>query len=104
MIALTVEEGEDWKDVQIPSTKQGDAAPPKVESAAPAKEATTQGIATSDIHVEHVPGVGPASTLLMAQYGIDPRYNYNCCTKNQFFLQTNVTASNIDNILYFLPF
>jgi len=72
MIALTVEEGEDWKDVQIPSTKQGDAAPPKVESAAPAKEATTQGIATSDIHVEHVPGVGPASTLLMAQYGIDP--------------------------------
>ena len=80
MIALTVEEGEDWKDVQIPSTKQGDAAPPKVESAAPTKEATTQGIATSDIHVEHVPGVGPASTLLMAQYGIDPRYNYHFCT------------------------
>ena len=104
MIALTVEEGEDWKDVQIPSTKQGDAAPPKVESAAPAKEATTQGIATSDIHVEHVPGVGPASTLLMAQYGIDPRYNYNCCTKNHFFLLANVPAGNNDSMLYFVPF
>ena len=74
MIALTVEEGEDWKDVQIPSTTQADSAPAKVESAAPTKEAAPAATATPEIHVEHVPGVGPASNLRMAQYGIDPRY------------------------------
>jgi len=72
MIALTVEEGEDWKDVQIPSTTKADSAPAKVESAAPAKEAAPAGTAAPDIHVEHFPGVGPASNLRMAQYGIDP--------------------------------
>ena len=73
MIALTVEEGEDWKDVQIPSSKSADATPAKAESAVPEAAAPVAGTPVSEIHVEHVPGVGPASNLLMAQYGIDPR-------------------------------
>ena len=74
MIALTVEEGEDWKDVQIPSSKSADATPAKADSAASEAAATpVSGTPVSEIHVEHVPGVGPASNLLMAQYGIDPR-------------------------------
>ena len=78
MIALTVEEGEDWKDVQIPSSKSADATPAKTDSEAPKAAATSAtGVPVSEIHVEHVPGVGPASNLLMAQYGIDPRYLFS---------------------------
>lgn len=72
MIALTVEEGEDWTDVQIPSVKK-EVKP----TAASTEVATAESIAptntTEAIHVETIPGVGPASNLRMAQYGINPR-------------------------------
>ena len=72
MIALTVEEGEDWTDVQIPAVKK--ESKPTVDSP---EVATAETIAptkaTEDIHVETLPGVGPASNLRIAQYGINPR-------------------------------
>ena len=74
MIAITVEEGEDWKDVQIPTGKQSDSSAAKADSVAPQKEAAAPVTATPEIHIETIPGVGPASNLRMAQYGIDPRY------------------------------
>ena len=77
MIAITVEEGEDWKDVQIPSGKQADSSAAKADSVEPPKEAVAPVTGTPEIHIETIPGVGPASNLRMAQYGIDPRYLSN---------------------------
>ena len=80
MIAITVEEGEDWKDVQIPSGKQADSSAANADSVAPPKEAIAPAAGAPEIHIETIPGVGPASNLRMAQYGIDPRYFSNIDT------------------------
>ena len=73
MIAITVEEGEDWKDVQIPV--DGKADPPASSAAAP-QESKVDTVAkenqSAEIHVEPIPNVGPATNLRIAQYGIDP--------------------------------
>ena len=69
LIALTVEEGEDWKDVQIPAEDLGDdtstALPTSFTEAESLQEVT-------ESHVATVPNAGPAVMLLCAQYGIDP--------------------------------
>ena len=76
LIALTVDEGEDWKDVQIPAQTAGASADsnPAAEAAAAAAvpAAPAAGGGVEQTHV-HVPGVGPATNLLLALYGINPR-------------------------------
>lgn len=68
LIALTVEEGQDWKDVQIPAEE--DASEELVsEEAAPVKVASKE---VSEAHVVPIARAGPAVMLLCAQYGIDP--------------------------------
>ena len=68
---MTVEEGEDWKDVQIPAQTSGEAAPKPETEAAPAAPAKAEKKAVAGEHVfQHVPNVGPATNLLLAQYGI----------------------------------
>jgi len=75
LIALTVDEGEDWKDVQIPAQTAGasadsnPAAEAPAASAAPAAPAAGGGVEQTHVHV---PGVGPATNLLLALYGINP--------------------------------
>ena len=75
MIALTVEEGQDWKDVQIPgkqipSSKKSEAIPAAADDdAAP----VSSSVSAEAAELRFVPGVGPATNLLLAQYGIDPR-------------------------------
>ena len=71
MICITVEEGEDWKDVQIPSVGTTDE-PTANTNKPPSTEAIVSKVATQSIHVEPIPGVGPASNLRIAQYGINP--------------------------------
>ena len=72
MIALTVEEGEDWTDVQIPAV-QKEAKPTADSPEGATAEAIAPTKATDTIHVDTLPGVGPASNLRIAQYGINPR-------------------------------
>lgn len=70
LIALTVEEGEDWQDVQIPAveapSKPSDGEAPKSDAATPAP---SEGVAGSHTF-EHLANVGPATNLLLAQFGI----------------------------------
>ena len=74
MIALTVEEGQDWSDVQIPALKAADAGPKKPEADADAAEVPVAASTSAEAAELHfVPGIGPATNLLLAQYGIDPR-------------------------------
>ena len=61
LIAMTVEEGQDWKDVQIP-TQESEEAP---DISIPAVKTSPE-----EVHVSNVPGVGPATNLLLTQYGI----------------------------------
>ena len=68
LIALTVEEGEDWKDVQIPVTT--DAAESRIESSPVASTTESTSLEVSESHVAAVPKAGPAVMLLCAQYGI----------------------------------
>ncbi len=72
LIALSVEEGEDWKDVQIPAPEKKPKAEKKDEPAAATPKAAAEGQVGEHKFV-HVANVGPATNLLMTQYGIDPR-------------------------------
>merc|ERR1711953_844730 len=67
LIALTVDEGEDWKDVQIPMIQDQDQG---LDTLASTEEKSVQEVTES--HVQAVPNAGPAVMLLCAQYGIDP--------------------------------
>merc|ERR1711953_772906 len=67
LIALTVDEGEDWKDVQIPINQDQDQG---LDTLASTEEKSVQEVKES--HVQAVPNAGPAVMLLCAQYGIDP--------------------------------
>jgi len=75
LIALTVDEGEDWSDVQIPASNQTPVAAVTAEpTAAPVSSAAAPVAVAAGVeqpHV-HVPGVGPATNLLLSQYGINP--------------------------------
>ena len=77
LIALSVEEGEDWKDVQIPAKKKEKKADAPADAPAPAAaapQAAEAGGRTGEHKFVHVPNAGPATNLLLTQYGIDPRY------------------------------
>lgn len=70
MIALTVSEEEDWKDVQIPARKK---AMESKEEVKPEASSVDQPLVVGEHHFEHVPNVGPATNLLLAQYGLKAR-------------------------------
>ncbi|TRY80017.1 hypothetical protein TCAL_06576 [Tigriopus californicus] len=74
LIALTVEEGEDWQDVQIPaqetSASAGTESEPSQPQSASTPSSSTSGTLGSSHDFEHVTNVGPATHFLMAQYGI----------------------------------
>ena len=73
LIALSVEEGEDWKDVQIPAVEDEDEAEPDAAAATDSAVATpTSGLEVAEHHIVHVPKAGPSVMLLCALYGIDP--------------------------------
>ena len=69
LIALSVEEGQDWKDVQIPAEEDDDTPVPTDSNSQPAAE-TSQEV--SEAHVVPIARAGPAVMLLCAKYGIDP--------------------------------
>jgi len=78
LIAMTVDEGEDWQDVQIPAQtataddSSASAPPPPQASPAPSSVAATPSVGVVEVPHVHVPGVGPATNLLLTQYGINP--------------------------------
>ena len=66
-----MEEGEDWTDVAIPAAKTAKPAAAAAAKDSPAAAAKAEEKATTGEHVfQHIPNVGPAASLLMAQYGI----------------------------------
>ena len=74
LIALMVEEGQDWRDVAIPAATGGAPASAKPESSpappppAPAAPAAPAGSS----QFVHPAQTGPATALLLTQYGLDP--------------------------------
>jgi len=68
LIALTVNEDQDWKDVMIPAIDGPEESAPVTKADSPPSK--TQEVTES--HVVHVANAGPAVMLLCAQYGIDP--------------------------------
>ena len=69
---MTVEEGEDWTDVAIPaaSAPKTATADKPAAAAADAPAAAKAEEKTGEHVFQHIPNVGPAASLLMAQYGI----------------------------------
>merc|ERR1719430_2836135 len=68
LIALMVEEGQDWKDVTIPAAEsEGSAAVSKCPEATPSSPAPP-----SSSEYTHPAQTGPAAALLLSQYGLDP--------------------------------
>merc|ERR1719510_1455727 len=76
LIALTVEPGEDWKDVQIPAPQDSESvvAETKVDTITEVnkKSGDIAQEEVSDTHVTPIPKTGPAVMNLCAKYGIDP--------------------------------
>ena len=72
LIAMTVDEGEDWKDVQIPAQDDSDSEPAPAATAAADDPLPVARAPSSSVQQVHVARVGPASNLLMTQYGINP--------------------------------
>eukprot|EP00092_Neocalanus_flemingeri_P010305 GFUD01011102.1.p1 GENE.GFUD01011102.1~~GFUD01011102.1.p1 ORF type:complete len:584 (-),score=260.59 GFUD01011102.1:165-1916(-) len=65
LIALTVEEGQDWRDVAIPASG-AEASPPSLTTPpTPAPSAPTP-------QYPHPTQTGPAAALLLSQYGLNP--------------------------------
>merc|ERR1719370_926130 len=75
LIALMVEEGQDWKDVAIPA-QQGQESTPAGSAPAPASPApssTSSQAPPSPTTTFPLPSqTGPAASLLLSQYGLDP--------------------------------
>jgi len=72
LIALMVEEGQDWKDVMIPS--EGSQAPaPSASSEESTPAQAPAAAAAQPLVFVHPPQVGPAAALLLSQYGLDPK-------------------------------
>jgi len=73
LIALTVEEGQDWKDVTIPS--KGVPAPVATTEPTPVPTvvpSSTTAPSRREFQFQHPPQTGPAAALLLSQYGLDP--------------------------------
>ena len=64
-----MEEGEDWTDVAIPAAVAPKTDKPDAAKETPAAAAKAEG-KTGEHVFQHIPNVGPAASLLMAQYGI----------------------------------
>ena len=74
-IAVMVEEGQDWKDVAIPAASSTSPAASKSETAAapPAPSPpVTAAAAVASSEFVHPAQTGPATALLLTQYGINP--------------------------------
>jgi len=74
-IALTVEEGEDWKDVGMPTAAAGESSSPAgaASPAAPVKPAVgPTAVVASEHPFVHPAMTGPATALLLSQYNIEP--------------------------------
>ena len=77
-IALMVEEGQDWKDVAIPSTPSTSPASSQTETASapspppPPSPPAGGAPAVSSAEFVHPAQTGPATALLLTQYGINP--------------------------------
>ena len=75
-IALMVEEGQDWRDVAIPAAAAAPGAPASAASSAasppapPAPPAAAAPPGPSEF--VHPAQTGPATALLLTQYGLDP--------------------------------
>jgi len=78
LIALMVEEGQDWKDVAIPAQQSQESspavsAPPPPPAAAAAASPAPSMTYTSPTTTFPLPSqTGPAASLLLSQYGLDP--------------------------------
>ena len=74
LIALTVEEGQDWKDVAIPAAEVDVSTPssPPPAASTPAPSTTSYPLPTQ---------TGPAASLLLTQYGLNPA---QCCQMVRF--------------------
>jgi pyruvate/2-oxoglutarate dehydrogenase complex dihydrolipoamide acyltransferase (E2) component len=72
LIAMLVNEGDDWKDVQIPAQSGATSQAAAAKADAKPKEATAARL--GEHHFEHAAKAGPATNLLMAQYGIKAEY------------------------------
>jgi len=73
LIALMVEEGQDWKDVAIPAAKTQESS--QVEQAPSSSVTTSTSSSTSSPPTTSYPlpsQTGPAASLLLAQYGLNP--------------------------------
>merc|ERR1719233_779865 len=74
LIALMVEEGQDWKDVAIPA-QQSQESSPAVSAPAPVSPApslTSQAPPSPTTTFPLPSQTGPAASLLLSQYGLDP--------------------------------
>ena len=77
-IAVMVEEGQDWKDVAIPAATSTSPAASKSETAAappapsPPVTAVAAAAAVASSEFVHPAQTGPATALLLTQYGLDP--------------------------------
>jgi len=72
LIALMVEDGQDWKDVAIPTTADAvevssTSSPPSPTTQAPSAPALTN----TQVYT-HPTQTGPATALLLSQYGLNP--------------------------------
>eukprot|EP00095_Tigriopus_kingsejongensis_P012409 maker-scaffold755_size101758-snap-gene-0.25 protein:Tk12409 transcript:maker-scaffold755_size101758-snap-gene-0.25-mRNA-1 annotation:"pyruvate dehydrogenase protein x mitochondrial-like" len=71
LIAMLVEEGEDWQDVQIPAQESSSTSTVTSSEPSASSSATPPSSGTSGSHhFEHIANVGPATHFLMAQYGV----------------------------------
>jgi len=71
LIALMVEEGQDWKDVSIPAA-EGDTPQAEAPSAPVSATAPVASTPAPTTVFPHPAQTGPAAALLLAQYGINP--------------------------------
>jgi len=76
LIALMVEEGQDWQDVTIPGSDPAPSAslPPPQTSSGPGVPSSGQPLtaAVQEFHFTHPAQTGPAVALLLSQYNLNP--------------------------------
>jgi len=72
LIALMVEEGQDWKDVQIPSSSSDSPATAEVASPSSTPQTAPATAPAPSVTYSHPSQTGPAAALLLSQYGINP--------------------------------
>jgi len=73
LIALMVEEGQDWKDVAIPAQQQqSKESSPATTTPAPPVSSTPSAPPSPTTSYDLPSQTGPAAALLLSQYGLDP--------------------------------